>query len=58
MHPFTVAQSISDYGYTYTYFTLRDTWQMSRPAALWRLWVARQYLRHMGGKTLLDDVLG
>jgi hypothetical protein len=58
MHPFVTAQSISDYGYTYTYYHARNFWGLSRWSSLWNIWVARQYLRHMGGKTLLDDVLG
>lgn len=54
MHPFNIAQSISDYGYTYTYWNIRTHWGYSRIKALWNMWVARQYLLHMGGKTLLD----
>ena len=58
MHPFEVAQSVSDHGYTYTYWHLKNFWGKSRWSCLCLLWVARQYLRHMEGKTLLDRVLG
>jgi len=57
MHPFEVAQSITDHGYTYTYWYLRNFWNKRRWSALWLLWVARQYLRHMDGKTILSDLI-
>lgn len=57
MHPFEVAQSINDYGYTYTYWYLRSFWSKRRISALWLLWVARQYNRHMDGKSILTDLI-
>ena len=57
MHPFEVAQYIDDYGYTYTYWYLRNYWAKSRMTSLWLLWVARQYSRHIEDRSILTDIL-
>ena len=57
MHPFEVAQYIGDYGYTYTYWYLRNFWAMSRLKALWLIWVARQYSRHINDRSILTDLI-
>jgi hypothetical protein len=57
MHPFEVARHIESYGYTYTYWTLRNVNRHGRISALWMLWVGRQYNRHMAGKNILTDIV-
>lgn len=58
VHPFGVAADIKTFGYTYVYWALRNEYGMKRRAALWMLWVARQYNRHVDDRSILTDLVG
>lgn len=56
-HPFRVASDIAQHGYTFVFWDLTANYDMPRRSALWLMWVARQYNRHVLNRNLLDDLL-
>jgi hypothetical protein len=54
MHPFVIADDVKAYGFWYAYWHLRDNWKLSRTESLWLLWVARQYVLHRDGRTMIE----
>jgi hypothetical protein len=56
-HPFGIAADINSFGYTYVYWDLRNNYNQSRIGALWLLWVAHQYNRHIHNRSILTDIV-
>jgi hypothetical protein len=57
VHPFGVSADLNTCGYTYVYWALRNEYGMSRLGALWMIWVARQYNRHIHNRSILTDIV-
>ena len=50
---FDTADMIHGFGYWFTYHQLTHTYDMPRGQALWMMWVARQYMLHRDGRSLV-----
>ena len=57
MSPLHVANKLENFGFWYTFWTLREG-ELSRTKSLWLIWVGWNYLRHRDGKTLLRSMVG
>ena len=57
MHPFTIGNSLNEYGFWYTYWSIRQGGD-SRIHCLWIIWVGWQCERYQTGRTLMSDIVG
>jgi hypothetical protein len=46
MHPYAIANSLQINGFWFTYWSIRDTYTLTRTRVLWLIWIAHNYLKH------------